>query len=374
MRHRHWYIFFLLAAVWVAKAETTGAQAKTEQVHISYLLASMSSQNSAIHARLYPVFDTLYMYLEKHNPQSEVANLRADLAKLQKFDPGYNPQILYDFDYVIKKGIDSGIHWHDIILAGYELQKTPLTRSLAGLDKIMELRFHGFIFVEDMLTRRRYCIGVKEIECIKGKWYGGHLINILEAKTIDEYYAKVVIERKKLLHPELFVQAKDTAAAEDEPETTVADNEEEDANNFLKMSQYIEEDKPKEKKTSRQVSERFYYTGMFDNEIPVELYIRGLKGNCPEISCSWEAMYKFRDHDEFIKLIVERTPEGKWLMTEDPDVGALELELHDGKFTGVWISLKDKTEYDVIFNEKKAVKSSKLFDMDDIIENGLYAQ
>jgi hypothetical protein len=364
MRSLCYPVLYIVILLFGCKAEYGYAQAKTEKVHITYLLGSMQSQNSSVHSRLYPEFDTMFMHLEKHNPQTEVMNLRNDLTKIQKFDPAFNPDFTRDFDYVIKKGIDSGIHWREIILAGYELHKTALTRKLIGLDKIMELRFHGFIFVEDMLTRRRYCIAVKDIECMKGKWYGGHLINILEAKTIDEYEEKLALERKKMLHPELFVIVKDTSG------TAVAD---EDEKSFLSMSEY-EDDEDKDKKPRKEVAERIYYTGMFDNEIPVEMYIRGLKGNCPEISCYWEGMYKFRDHDEFIKLIIERSPEGKWIMTEDPDVGSMELELIDGKFTGVWISLKDKTEYEVHFEEKKEVRSRKLMQMDDVIENELYAQ
>ena len=353
MRFLCYHILYIIILLFGCKAEYGYAQAKTEQVHITFLLASMQSQNSSVHSRLYPEFDTMFMHIEKHNPQTEVMNLRSDLTKLQKFDPAYNNELLRDFDFVIKKGTDSGLHWRDIILAGYELHKTPLTKNLIGLDKIMELRFHGFVFVEDMLTRRRYCIAVKDVECMKGKWYGGHLINILEAKTIDEYHAKLVIERKKALHPELFAVVKDTSA----------------------ITMNVEErDEDEDEKPRKEVVERLYYTGMFDNEIPVELYIRGLKGDCPERSCYWEAMYKFQDHDEFTKLIVERMPDGKWLFTEDPDVGSMELDLNDGKFTGVWISLKDKTEYEVTFSEKKEVRSRKLLQMDDVIENELYAQ
>ena len=88
---------------------------KVKKVHISFLLAGMQSQNSSVHARLHPEFDTMFMHLEKHSPQTEVANLRADLTKLQKFDPAYNPELLRDFEYVIKKGIDSGLHWKSAI-------------------------------------------------------------------------------------------------------------------------------------------------------------------------------------------------------------------------------------------------------------------
>jgi len=369
VRVSFWHIAGILILLLAGSKKPSYAQPKTEQAQLSLLLGSMQSQNSNVHTRLFPSFDTLLMLVETHNPQSEVAKLHEDPARLQKFDPRFNAAIVQDYDYVIKKGKDLGLHWPEIILTGYELHKTPLTRDLEGLDKIMPMRFHGLIFVEDMLTRRRYGIAVKDMESIRGEWFGGQLINIAEAKNADEYEARLVLERKKLLHPELFTDTADTVVVD-----AVATVEEQEVQGFLQMSEYEEDEDDKNKKPRKEVAERLYFTGMFDNNIPVEMYIRGLKGNCPEPSCHWEAMYKYRDYDEFIKLLVERTPEGKWIFTEQPDVGAMELELKDGNFTGVWVSLKDKTEYEVRFEEKKEVRSRKLFKLDDIIENELYAQ
>jgi hypothetical protein len=330
------------------------AQAKSEKAHVSFILASMQSQNKEIHSRLYAPFDTLFAVLEKHPIQNEVQNLRNDLRKLQQFDPAFNPEIGAAFDTVIKKGADSGLHWREIILAGYELKKVNLTRDLIGLDKIMDTRFQGYIFVEDMLTRRRYGITVKEIACVKGNWYGGRLINVLEADNIDQYLAKLAIEEKKRLHPELFPVIVDT----NKKSGIVVNEDDED-----------EDEKPR-----RDIVERIYYKGVFDNTIPVELYIRGKKGTCPAAVCSWDAIYRFADQDDYLKLEVSKTPDGKWLLTEEPDVGSMELVLNNGEFTGTWTSLKDRTEYEVNFTEKKEVRSRKLFEMDDVIENELWAK
>jgi hypothetical protein len=347
-------IVFLLYLLSCVSAGSVFAQAKSEKVHVSFILAAMQSQNRYVHQRLYMPFDTLFEIIDKHPVKKEVEYLRGNLQKLQQFDPAFNPSISNAFDSVIKKGIDSGLHWREIILASYEMKKMTLTRDLIGLEKIMEPRFQGYIFVEDMLTRRRYGITVKEVACIKGKWYGGTLLNVLEAENVDQYLTKLALEEKKRLHPELFPVIKDTMASK----IKVSSDEEED-----------EEEKPR-----RDIVQRVYYTGMFDNHIPVELYIRGMKGICPEPVCSWEAIYRFQDQDEFIKLIVSKTPEGKWLFTEDPDVGEMELTLQGEDLSGTWTSLKDRTEYEVSFKEKKEVRSRKLFEMDDVIENELWAK
>jgi hypothetical protein len=98
-----------------------------------------------------------------------------------------------------------------------------------------------------------------------------------------------------------------------------------------------------------------------------------MKGPCPETICSWEAMYRFQDMDEFIKLEVRKTPDGVWHFDEEPEVGSMELKLQGDKFTGGWMSLKDKTEYEVNLTEQKEIRGRKLMQMDTIIENNLFS-
>jgi hypothetical protein len=320
---------------------------------------------------MFPHFDTLYKIAQQFtdpnpNETKKVLNLLQNPQRLQQYDPVYNSELGKDFDMVYKKGKDSGIHWTDIVMARYELEKMMLPRELIGLNKVMPIRLQGYIFVEDMLTRQRYIIYVKDVFTLRDKWYGGHLVNVLEAETIDEYISKLAAE-KQMEREKLLAQMYGSIDEEPVADTVKPIKEK----SVLAIEN--EEEEEEEKERSGDVAERKYYTGTFDNETQVELYIRGMKGGCPETVCSWEAMYRFRDMDEYIKLEVTRGADGSWVFNEEPEVGTMELHLNDKKFTGSWMSLKDKTEYVVDLTEKEEVKGKKLMKMDDIMENGLFA-
>ncbi len=113
--------------------------------------------------------------------------------------------------------------------------------------------------------------------------------------------------------------------------------------------------------------------GTFDNEIKVKLYIRYLKGSCPEGICAWEAIYKFGDQEDYIKLDVTKTKEGKWLFTEDPPVGAMELTFKDNVFTGTWGSADDKTGYDVRLTQME-LSPQRALELDGIFNHRAFAK
>jgi hypothetical protein len=341
------------------------AQANTEEIQVGRILQCLQVGGSDLFTRLFAPYDTVLSVAQKFtdpnpNEVKKVQNLMAVPQKLQQFDPVYNQQMITDFDAALKKGKDSGLHWTDMTMARYELEKMILPRELVGLTKIMSLRMRGYIFVEDMLTRRRYLIEVSDVYTLQNKWYGGRIVNVLEAETIDEYLEKRAAE-KKMAKEKLLAEMYGTGDPSDAVDTTKA---------IVKKNTDDEDDNEEEQR--RDVIERKYYTGTFDNETKVELYVRGLKGPCPETVCSWEAMYRFQDMDDYIKLEVTRGPDGSWIFNEEPEVGVMELKLGNEKFTGTWMSLKDKTEYEVNLEEKKEVKGKKLFKMDYIIENDLY--
>lgn len=343
------------------------AQAPGEEQQVGRILLSLQTNTQSNYLGLFPSYDTLHkmvmQYTEANeNEMRKLANLQRNVQRLQQFDPLYNPALASEFDWVYKKGRDSGLHWSDLVMARYELEKMMLPRELIGLNKIMPLRLQGYIFVEDMLTRRRYIVGVRDIFTIKDKWYGGRLVNVLEAETIDEYLEKLAHERKiekeKLLNEMYGVAEVPEVTDSAKAATKVANTEEED---------------DEEEETRKEVVERKYYKGTFDNEMSVELYMRGMKGLCNENVCSWEAMYRFQDMDEFIKLEVTKGPDGTWIFNEEPEIGVMELKLKGDNFTGTWMSLKDKTEYEVHLAEKKEVKGKKLMQLDTIMENNMFS-
>ena len=120
----------------------------------------------------------------------------------------------------------------------------------------------------------------------------------------------------------------------------------------------------------KQVADRKLFTGMLDNEIPVVLYIRYIKGDCPEGICSWEAIFKFGDQDGYTKEVVTRGEEGKWIFTEEETGGVMELTLKDKTFTGIFTATSDKVDYEARLQETP-MSQKRLESLDAIIEKDI---
>lgn len=367
-------IYLLLAVC--AYSLNACSQTNSEEILVNKVLVCLQHHDDSSYAALFPSAHLLTARAMSLVPITEqdkqrIANIQSDTNKLAQFDARINTHILDDFDSVYKKGKDSGVHWSDILLVRYELEKMVLQRSLIGFEKIAAQRLQGYIYIQDLLTRRTYVIAVTNIFSIADKWYGGRTVNILEADNVDAYFEKLAAERK-IAKEKLLAQLYPDEATVQQPEKTASPEN----TNVLKQPSPKKEAKDDEEDEDQKkavitpdVLERKVYVGKLDNEIPVILYVRSLKGSCPEGACAWQAIYKFGDVDNYIKLDVTKTPDGKWQFTEE-DVGIMELTLKNGRFTGTWTSFKDKTEYDAVLCEKKEVKNKQLFQLDDILENG----
>lgn len=344
----------------------SSAQVKSEEMLVNRILQSMQRSNDTLYNSLFFHYDTLANAAQVYTPfthadSMRINNIRSRPQKLQQYDPVLNDEIDKDFHAAIQKGRDSGLHWKDILLVRYDLEKMLLAKEMIGLEKIIPDRLQGYIFIQDMLTRRTYAIAIKDIFGLNGKWYGGRIVNILEADDADQYIEKLALERK-VEKQKLIAQL----YGSDEQQNTTATEEQAKPKPKTESTNPNEDEEHKTKITT-EVVERKLYTGKFDNELQVTLYVRSLKGACPQLACAWEAIYKFGDLDEYIKLDVSKTPDGKWSFTEE-DVGVMEVTMSGGKLTGTWTSFKDKTEYDVVLTEKKDVKPRILFQLDGIFE------
>jgi hypothetical protein len=335
---------------------------RSEAELVARVLNCLMYSDTITYATLCPEFDTVWkQILEYRAPDDESAQkismIRRHPEKVQQFDPYYNPLITKSFYYVEKKGEHDGLHWHDIAIERYELQKINLTRDMVGYDLVSPVRYKGFVMIKDMLTRKSFVFAINEIQVINNYWYGGQAINIFEASSFDEYIAKEFAEmRKKQKMAEFGI--KDSA---------VAMNDENEAKGKASA------DDDDDDKIHKEVADRKYYVGKFDNEISVKLYVRYMKGPCPSGTCSWEAIYKFGDQDEFVKLDVEKKPDGTWEFSEDPPIGGMDLILKDKVYSGNWMSNDNTVGYDVKLTEA-ILSGDKAQEMDNIIENGLWAK
>jgi hypothetical protein len=345
------------------------AQQKSEEALVNKIIHCFANKDDSGYAKLFPKAEDLMKIAANYHDTGVVEarrlnNIRSNPKALMQFDPAYNPDILKDFDFIYQKGVDSGLHWSDALIARYNLEKSMLTREMIGFEKVVPYRLQGYIFLQDLLTRRVYCIAIKDVHGYDGKWYGGRIVNMLEAESIEEYYEKLAREKKVLkdvLIAQVYASA-DTAGQAEDSATLAASKKPAPV-----VKKTDEEDDEEKKHVTTQVVERKLYKGTYDKEIGLELYVRSLKGNCPQAICAWEALYKFSDRDEYIKLTVTKGENGKLVFTEE-DAGVMELTFRNGTATGDWTSFKDKTSYEVELSEKKEVKSRKLFELDDILE------
>jgi len=194
----------------------------------------------------------------------------------------------------------------------------------------------------DMLTRKTYGIAVTDIMKIHDSWYGGRLRGIYEASTVDEYHNRQAVEETRIRKglPGNYGQ---------DYEDTADSDPEEDDDDIRQM-----------------VVDRKLFEGTFDDEIPVELYIRYLRGGCPEEICAWEGIFRFGD-DEYMPVEITRTDDGIWYIEELAGIGIMELKLDGGRYTGKWTSTIDQTGYEVDISDKP-VSNRKLRRLDEILD------
>ena len=330
---------------------------KTEVELMNSIVSCLRHKDTASYYYLFPPFDTLWRMVNHnsdHSPEVEkqLSNLKNHPQSLIDFDPFYNHQIMGGFCHVLAKGEDSGINWKGIVIAHYELQQESLTRDLAGFDKIVPDRLKGYLFVKDVAGRGEFCITIKEIQKIEGLYFGGQVVNVLEASTIDQYLAKEERENRYFewlaKHPVIDTPKTDSGTL-----------------NLDSLSAAADEDGTKVRK---EVVERKYYEGKFDNEIPVSLYVRYMKDLHTGKVAFYDGLYKFGDQKNYVRLDITLA-DGKWLMEDDPPVGTLELVLKDRTYTGSWLNNDNNTGYDVLLKQAD-LPERKMEQLERILEKG----
>jgi hypothetical protein len=324
----------------------------TEQDMVHAIVFCLQQKDAYTYMNLFPGSDTMaaiiMQYAKKESEEYQrMAYLRDNPVLAMHQDSVMDAMLKHDFDSLIKRGEEKlNIHWSKILLARYELIKMRETRDVL-YEKLAPTRFMGFIFIRDGLTQKTYGVCVADILKIQNEWYGGQLKGVYRAATVDDYLKAELAERKgKPLN-------------EEDATITVEDEDKKQEDNVPR--------------TQKIIVERKFYSGMFDNEIPVQLYVRYLKGGCPEVTCAWEAIYKFGDQDDYIKLNVSRTADGKWVFTEEPPQGVMELKLDKDKYTGTWVATDNQTGYDVKLTEITATPK-KIKQLDEVIERELFAK
>lgn len=362
-------LFFLLCCLAIlsdtemyaaAKDQKDVPPAKSEKELIQRIINNLKEEDSVSHSAGFMKFDDLWKMVVNYKDTSVVRQMQVNQLRqvpntVRKFDPFFNPQIGADFNHIIIKGEDSGVHWDRVVLARYEVKKMDITSDLVGYNNISPLRFKGYIFITDEFTRKTYGIAVTDIQNIKGNWYGGHVVDIYEATNEDEYLKKLKIEEtwlRKLVAEGIDIDSMKRSIDSIRNADNEHGNDSGDVN------------------TRREVAERKYYFGLLDDEIPVTLYVQYLRGGCPEKVCEWIGIFKFDDEGEYMKMEVHKE-NGKWYFTEPGDKSVLELEIKGKTFVGSWLSVKDQIEYEAYFEEVTA-KPSTVEKLDGVVNDLWY--
>ena len=415
------FVFFICILLYSPSTHAFGRKnryagvSRTEVELMTKVLTCLKTKDTVSYYNLFPPFDTLWnMVNHSADPspeaQQELTQLKEHPTVLIDLDPYYNHAIMGRFAYVLGKGQDSGINWKGIVMQRFELQKQGITRGMEGLQRIAPDRFKGYMFVRDMLSSTTYCITITEIQKIKESFFGGQVLNIIAANDIDQYIAKEAYERKNPSQPKKTAEQNKKDAVQNDTKLSKKDSldgVDVTSDSFI-IAKYLE-DSAKEanakkttansddvipkmptdtakirrdkillsspsadddaKKKRLQVVDRRLYKGKFDDEIPVELYVRYMKDINGKVS-GWDGLYKFGDMEKYVKLEITK-PEEKWIM-EEP-VGILELELNGKIYTGSWTSGENQTGYDVELSQKE-LPEKKIEQFDRILETGTWGK
>lgn len=330
------------------------AQQKTEGDLVMQILNTLVSKDAIAYSKLFPDVELMSKTIMQHPDTGSRAwkmmtylNERPD--EMAIYDQRLDSSLMSTFNNVLDEAAKMNIHWQHVLFARFELEKQRETRDHI-YEKLAPERFRGYVFIKDPVGNDTYCFTVGDLVKIQGSWYGGTLQHIFEANTKSDYdlrLAEYVTARKK---NKPFVWKKNEEL--DPEDSTVRQEEQETLS----------------KGPQKTIVERKYYTGTFDDEIPVQLYIRYIKGTCPEGVCAYEAVFKFGDQDEYVHMSVVKT-EDRWVFSEDPGSGVMDLKFKEGVYTGSWTSTADQTGYEVQISEtvpgnKKLKFLDELFQME----------
>lgn len=321
---------------------------RTEQGLVCRLLGALRDKDPRAYVDLFPDIDTfskVIMLKEDSNSNHyfHMQQLQENASLMLHTDSLLSAQLAARFDSIVRRGDALGLQWSSIIPLRYELVKMRRTRDTL-FEKVMPDRFVGYVFFMDYSDRTTWAITFSDMFQMNGAWYGGQIGNLFVAGSVDEYQQKAQkMYRKYGSYQHVSI-----------PQGNY-DRDPGDTENVRSYTQVVVPANEVVKKTAQKIIlEKKYYTGTFDNEINAQLYIRYLKGDCPDAPCLFEAMYHFGDEDDFVLLTVTKTPDGKWMFNDAANGGGMELTLVDGVYKGSWLTSSSGTGYEVYLKETRA--------------------
>jgi len=296
-----------------------------EGEHIAKLLRCLQREELMNYTQLFPTVENMSRWIIEVSPPRSSAYQKAVFylnkpELLHIMDTSIRNARKKEFNKMLHKAENIGLHWSKTVLLNYELERMKKTRDTV-LEKIAPERFLGYVFVKDQITDSVYCFTVSDLQMIKGNWYGGYLKNLFKADTKAEYELQRMMEEK--FYAKLAHHKTDSV-------NLIIDSLDDSRNDFIVA--------------------RKYYEGTLDGYIPIELYIRYIKDTCAEDVCRYEALYKFGDNEDFISLRVSKK-EKEWTFREDKYNAFMQLTLGKIKYTGIWNDPAEHVKYKALLTE-----------------------
>lgn len=274
---------------------------------IAEMVRCMQRKDTVAYSKLLPHRLDLQQWLPELN--AHASRFRSKSRYLSRDDAKEN------FGDALKWGMAEGLHWRTSIFMRFLLEEAPDGMRLRRDESNLSV-YHGYVFLRDQKTGSIYGLSIGNILSAGGKWYLGEVTAVLESKTMEDF-GLALKDQKRL------VRMQKGAVVEDE------DDPEGDA--FL------------------EIADRKYYKGYFDEETPVELYVRYLKGRCGAPVCKYQALFRIEE-EKWAKMDVEKTPDSVWIFSNARS--EMQLAIEGLEFAGFWSANNEKTEYYTRFKEQ----------------------
>src|SRR5690606_28859706 len=174
----------------------------TEQDMVAQVINYLQTKDVISYTRMFPETDSMMYWAmqmtEQGNQQYMILARRLDNPLIgMREDSALQVRLEQEFDSLIRRGDGMRVNWHALVHMRYELLRMRKVRDTL-YEKLAPVRFNGYFFVMDMLTRKTYGIAVTDIMKINDGWYGGRLRGIYEASTVDEYHNRQAVEETRI--------------------------------------------------------------------------------------------------------------------------------------------------------------------------------
>ncbi len=328
---RYVLVFLLLGLSAVAQKKTPRLP---EQAFMQVVTTAFQTQQVRTYLALLPADEVL----DSLKPVLEILFRHSGMDGTEATQDGFRMALeratVRRFQQLSASGTEMGLHWAHLRLARYQLVRQVRTRD-SLLEALVPERYQGYVFLFDPMLQKTFCMHIPDVVAFGGRLYGDAPVRVFPAETIPAYERHAEAAARMEAKGKKYIAFTPPEVPEDEQ----VDSTEEEVSGTLPAPKGI-------------VAERLYFTGFFDKEKPVELFIRGYRGDCADGICRWNAVMRVGSEADWVPLTLIKKKD-MWILTELPDVATMELKPAGSELTGTWTATDDETGYEVKLSEER---------------------